>query len=140
MPNTQQHQQEWIKTIFESDELNIEENLVYTPTPISKSEIILLLERRLEEFSRSIENRLLSIEIKLLVLAIVILTKKITRLSSGFCLDLLKDRVADLERQVTEKDAITSFLSKQLTNKNSNDDSCTNTTLLDHNKSFHERV
>ena len=52
---------------------------------------------------------------------------------SGFCLDLLKNRVADLERQVTEKDPIISFLSKQLISKNHYGDSCNTATVNDHN-------
>ena len=59
MPDTQQNKTESIETIFEPHELNIEETLVDTPTPISNSEMILILARRLEEFSRAIENRLL---------------------------------------------------------------------------------
>ena len=59
---------------------------------------------------------------------------------SGFCLGLLKNRLADLERQVTEKDVIISFLSKQRINKNRYGDSCNNTTVNDHNGSFHERA
>ena len=59
---------------------------------------------------------------------------------NGFCLDLLKNRVADLERQVTEKDAIISFLSKQLINKNHYGDSCNGTTVNDHNGSFQEKA
>ena len=59
---------------------------------------------------------------------------------NGFCLDLLKNRMTDLERKVTEKDAIISFLSKQLINKNPYRDSCNGTTINDHNASFHERA
>ena len=59
---------------------------------------------------------------------------------NGFCLDLLKNRVADLERQVIEKDAIISFLSKQLINKNHYGDSCNGTTVNDHNGSFQEKA
>lgn len=67
----------------------------------------------MEKFSRSIENRRLSIEDQ------VTGTrdwnaKKISNSTSdsGFCLDFLKNRVADLEFQVTEKDAIISFVLK----------------------------
>ena len=69
----------------------------------------------------------------------VILTRKINNTyDSDFCLDLLKTWVADLERQVTEKEAAISFLSKQLTNKNRNGDSCAKTTVDIHNDSFQE--
>ena len=46
----------------------------------------------------------------------------------------------DLERQVKKKDALISFLSKQLIKKNHNGDSCANATVNDHNDSFHERT
>ena len=73
--------------------------------------MILVLERRFEELSRSIDNRLLSIEDQ--IIGACDTNKKSNNMSdNGFCLDLLKSRVADLERQVTEKDAIVSFLSK----------------------------
>ena len=48
--------------------------------------------------------------------------------------------MADLELQVIEKDVIISFLSKQLINKNRNNDSYANTTVNDYNNTFHERV
>ena len=51
MLETQKNEPESIETISKSNELIIEETLVDTPTPISNSEMILLLERRLEEFS-----------------------------------------------------------------------------------------
>ena len=60
--STQQNEPELIETISESDNLNIEETLVDTPTLVSNSEMILVLKRRFKEFSRSIENRLLSKE------------------------------------------------------------------------------
>ena len=132
--DTQKNEAESIETISESDELNIEETLVDISTPISNSEIILAVERRLEEFSRSKENRLLSLEDQVID-ARDWNVKKISNHTSdrGFYLDLLKNRVADLERQVTEKDAIISFLSKQLINKSRNDNN-------DLNDSFYERV
>ena len=101
--------------------------------------MILVLERRLEEFSRSIENRLLSIEDQ--IIGACDTYKKSNNMSdNGFCLDLLRNWVADLERQVSEKDAIISFLSKQLINKNRYGDSCNGTTVNDNNGSFHERT
>ena len=137
--DTRQNEPESIETISESDNLNIEETLVDTPTPISNSERILVLERRLEEFSRSIENRLLSIEDQ--IIGPCDTNKKSNNMSDNvFCLDLLKNWVVDLERQTTEKDAIISFLSKQLINKNRYGDSCNGTTVNDHNGSFHERA
>ena len=60
--DAQQNEPELIETISESDNLNIEETLVDTPTLVSNSEMILVLKRRFKEFSRSIENRLLSKE------------------------------------------------------------------------------
>ena len=63
MSDTQQNKTESIETIFEPHEVNTEETLVDTRTPISNSEMILILAilviARLEEFSRAIENRLL---------------------------------------------------------------------------------
>ena len=52
-------------------------------------------------------------------------------------MDLLKNRMAGLERQVTEKDVIIRFLSKQLINKNRNGDSCANTNVKGHSDGFH---
>ena len=139
VPDTQQNETESIETISESGNLNIEETLVDTPTPISNSEMILVLERRLAERSRSIENRLLSIEDQ--IISACATNKKSNNISdNGFCLNLLKNRVVDLERQVNEKDAIISFLSKQLINKNRYGDSCNGTTVNDRNGSFHERA
>ena len=67
--------------------------------------MILVLERRLEEFSRSIENRLLSIEDQ--IIGPCDTNRKSNNMSDNvFCLDLLKNWVVDLERQTTEKDAI----------------------------------
>ena len=67
--------------------------------------MILVLERRLEEFSRSIENRLLSIEDQ--IIGPCDTNKKSNNMSDNvFYLDLLKNWVVDLERQTTEKDAI----------------------------------
>ena len=37
VPDTQQNEPELIETIFESDNLNIEEALVDTPTPVSNN-------------------------------------------------------------------------------------------------------
>ena len=67
VPDTQQNEPESTETISESDNLNIEETLVQTRTPTSNSEMILVLERRLEEFSRPVGNRLLSIEDQIIV-------------------------------------------------------------------------
>ena len=50
MPDTQQNEPNSIETIYELDNLNIEETLIDTPTPILNCEMILVLERRLEEF------------------------------------------------------------------------------------------
>ena len=116
MLDTQQNEPESTEIISQSDNLNIEETLVDMHIPISNSEMILVLERRLEWFSRSVENRLLSIKDH--IIGARDTNKKSDNMSdSGFCLDLLKNQVADLERQVTEKDAIISFLSKQPINK-----------------------
>ena len=80
--------------------------------------MILLLKIRSEEFSRLIENILLSIKDQVIGARDCNINKKSNNTSDCcFCLNLLKNRVADLERQVKEKDAIISFLLKQLINK-----------------------
>ena len=58
---------------------------------------------------------------------------------NAFCLNLLKNHLSELERQIIEKDAI-NLLSNQLVNKNVNGDSRVNKAVNDRNNSFQERV
>ena len=50
VPDTQQNKPESIEIISGSDNLDIEETLVDTATPISNSEMIVVLQKTLEEF------------------------------------------------------------------------------------------
>ena len=85
VPNTQQNEPESIEAIPELDESNIEKTLVDTPI------LFQILERRLEEISRSIENKFLSIEHRVTSARDFNINKKGNNTSySGFCLDLLK--------------------------------------------------
>ena len=59
---------------------------------------------------------------------------------NAFCLNLLKNRISELERQIIEKDAVINFLSNQLANTNLSGDSRVNKTVNDHNNSFRERL
>ena len=54
-------------------------------------------------------------------------------------MNLLKNHLSELERQIIEKDAI-NLLSNQLVNKNVNGDSRVNKAVNDRNNSFQERV
>ena len=53
VPDKQQNKPESIEIISGSDNLDIEETLVDTVTPISNSEMIVVLQKSLEEFQRS---------------------------------------------------------------------------------------
>ena len=56
-----------------------------------------------------------------------------------FCLNLLKNRISELERQIIEKYAVINFLFNQLVNKNLNGDSRVHKTVNNHNNSFQAR-
>ena len=56
-----------------------------------------------------------------------------------FCLNLLKNRISELERQIIEKYAVINFLFNQLVNKNLNGDSRVHQTVNNHNNSFQAR-
>ena len=58
---------------------------------------------------------------------------------NAFCFNVLKNRLSELERQIIEKDAIISFLSNQVVNKNLNGDSRVNEAVNSHNNSFQKR-
>ena len=51
---------------------------------------------------------------------------------NDLCFAILKNPISELERQITEKDAIINILSKQLLNNNLQNDSCGNETNSDH--------
>ena len=87
-------------------------------------EIISTLEKKFEIFSESIESRLLNIE-EQIIGARDSRIEKIGDDNSGnaFCLNLLKNLISELERQIKEKDAVINFLSNQIVNKSHNGDS-----------------
>ena len=125
----------------EGNALSIEETVVCTPAHILNDEITSALERKFETFSESIESRLLNIEEQIIGAR----DSHIEKLGddnsdNAFCFNLLKNRLSELKRQITEKDAIINFLSNQLVNKNLNGDFRINKTVNDHNNSFQERV
>ena len=104
-------------------------------------EIISTLEKKFETFSESIGSRLLNIEEQIIGAR----DSRIEKIGddnsdNAFCLNLLKNRISELELQIIEKDAVINFLSNQLVNKNLNGDSGVNKTVSDHNNSFQERV
>ena len=125
----------------EGNTLTIDETVVGTPAHKINGEMTSALERKFEPFSESIESRLLNIE-KHIIGARDSHTKKIgdDNSDNAFCFNLLKNRLSELERQITEKDAIINFLSTQLVNKNLSGDPRANKSVNDHNYSFQERV
>ena len=122
----------------ERNALTIEETVVGTPVHMLNDEIIFTLEKTFETFSESIESRLLNIEEQIIDARDRRIEKKGDDNSdNAFCLNLLKNRISELERQIIEKDAVINFLSNQLLNKNLNGGSSVNKTVNDHN-SFQE--
>ena len=106
-------------------------------THMLNDEIISTLEKKFETFSESIESRLLNIEEQIIDARDRHIEKRGDDNSdNAFCLNLLKNRISELERQIIEKDAVINFLSNQLVNKNLNGDSGINKTVNDHNNSF----
>ena len=106
----------------------------------ANDEIISTLEKKFEIFSESIESRLLNIEEPIIGGR----DSRIEKMGddnsdNAFCLNLLTNGISELERQIIEKDAVISFLSNQLTNKNLSGDSCVNRIVDDHNNSFQDR-
>ena len=125
----------------ERNAFTIEETVVGTPAHMLNGEIISTLEKKFGTFSKSIESRLLNIE-EQIIGARDNRTEKIgdDNSDNAFCLNLLKNRISELDLQIIEKDAVINFLSNQLVNKNLNGDSGINKTVNDHNNSFQERV
>ena len=122
----------------ERNALTIEETVVGTPVHMLNDEIIFTLEKTFETFSESIESRLLNIEEQIIDARDRHIEKKGDDNSdNAFCLNLLKNRISELERQIIEKDAVINFLPNQLLNKNLNGGSRVNKTVNDHN-SFQE--
>ena len=110
-------------------------------THMLNDEIISTLEKKFETFSESIERRLLNIEEQIIGAR----DSRIEKIGddnsdNAFCLNLLKNRISELERQIIEKDAVINFLSNQLANTNLSGDSRVNKTVNDHNNSFRERL
>ena len=125
----------------ERNALTIEETVVGTPVHMLNDEIIFTLEKTFETFSESIESRLLNIEEQIIDARDRHIEKRGDDNSdNAFCLNLLKNRISELERQIIEEDVVINFLSNQLINKNLNGDSGVNKTVNDHNNSVQERV
>ena len=125
----------------ERNALTIEETVVGTPAHMLNDEIISTLGKKFETFSESIESRLLNIEEQIIDARDRRIEKKGDDNSdNAFCLNLLKNRISELERQIIEKDAVINFLSNQLVNKNLSGNCSVNKTVNDHNNSFQERV
>ena len=101
----------------ERNTLTIEETVVGTPAHMLNDEIISTLEKKFETFSESIERRLLNIEEQIIGAR----DSRIEKIGddnsdNAFCLNLLKNRISELELQIIEKDAVINFLSNQLVN------------------------
>ena len=121
----------------ERNALAIQETVVGTSAHMLNDEIISTWEKKFETFSESIESRLLNIEEQIIGARDRHIEKRGDDNSdNAFCLNLLKNRISELERQIIEKDAVINFLSNQLVNKNLNGDSGINKTVNDHNNSF----
>ena len=88
----------------ERNALTIEETVVGTPAHMLNDEIISTLEKKFETFSESIESRLLNIE-EQIIGARDSRIEKIgdANYDSAFCLNLFKNCVSELERQIIEK-------------------------------------
>ena len=101
----------------ERNAFTIEETVVGTPAHMLNDEIISTLEKKFETFSESIESRLFNIE-KQIIGARDSRIEKIgdDNSDNAFCLNLLKNRISELELQIIEKDAVINFLSNQLVN------------------------
>ena len=125
----------------ERNVLTIEETVVGTLAHMLNGEIISTSGKKSETFSESIESRVLKIEEQIIGAR----DSRIENIGDDntdnvFCLNLLKNRISELERQIIEKDAVINFLSNQLVNKNLSGNCSVNKTVNDHNNSFQERV
>ena len=125
----------------ERNALTTEETVVGTPVHMLNDEIIFTLEKKFETFSESIESRLLNIKKHIIGARDTRIEKKgDDNCDDAFCLNLLKNRISELERQEEEEDVVINFLCNQLVNKNLNGDYGVDKTVNDHNNSVQERV
>ena len=127
----------------ERNALTTEETVVGTPVHMLNDEIIFTLEKKFETFSESIESRLLNIKKHIIGARDSRIEKKgDDNCDDAFCLNLLKNRISELERQEEEEeeDVVINFLCNQLVNKNLNGDYGVDKTVNDHNNSVQERV
>ena len=95
-------------------------------------EIISTLEKKFETFSESIGSRLLNIEEQIIGAR----DSRIEKIGddnsdNASCLNLFKNRISELERQIKQGDAVINFLSDQIVNKSLNGDFDVNKTVND---------
>ena len=113
----------------------INETAVENPTPNTEA-----VEKLLKDFVKSVENRLLAIEDRLIGANLDVKSLENSSEEKDICFKILTNRVSELERQILEKDNVINFLTKQAGNNNINhQDPPANTDKLRHNfRNFEE--
>ena len=113
----------------------INETAVENPTPNTEA-----VEKLFKYFVKSVENRLLAIEDRLIGANMNDKSVENSSEEKDICFEILTNRVSELERQILEKDNVINFLTKQLANNNINhQDSPADADKLRHNcRNFEE--
>ena len=113
----------------------INETAVENPTPNTEA-----VEKLFKYFVKSVENRLLAIEDRLIGANLNDKSVENSSEEKDICFTILTNRVSELERQILEKDNVINFLTKQLANNNINhQDSPADADKLRHNcRNFEE--
>ena len=139
-PDTQSAEPESSDCILETECTQIiNETAVENPTPNNEA-----VEKLFKDFVKSVENRLLTIEDRLIGSNLDVKSVENSSEEKYICnkniFEILTNRVSELERQILEKDNVINFLTKQLANNNINhQDSPANTNKLRHNcRNFEE--
>ena len=109
---------------------------VENPTPNTEA-----VEKLFKYFVKSVENRLLAIEDRLIGANLNDKSVENSSEERDICFKILTNRVSELERQILEKDNVINFLTKQLANNNINhQDSPADADKLRHNCRIFRRV
>ena len=135
-PDTQSAELESSDCILETECTQIiNETAVENPTPNNEA-----VEKLFKDFVKSVENRLLTIEDRLIGSNLDVKSVENSSEEKYICFKILTNRISELERQILEKDNVINFLTKQLANNNINhQDSPANANKLRHNcRNFEE--
>ena len=128
-PDTQSTELESSDCILETEcRQIINESAVENPTTNTEA-----VEKLFKDFVKSVENRLLAIEDRLIGANLDVRSVENSSEEKDICFKILTNQVSELERQILEKDNVINFLTKQLPSNNINhQDSPTNTDKIRH--------